>query len=45
LEDFLDAIREERCPAIDGEEGCRALEIVLGVYQSAESGAPVTLPL
>jgi UDP-N-acetyl-2-amino-2-deoxyglucuronate dehydrogenase len=43
LEDFVAAIREHRAPAVDGREACKALAIVLSVYQSADSGAPVTL--
>lgn len=36
--DFADAIRTGREPAVNGEEGYRALEVVLGVYQSCRSG-------
>ena len=32
--DFADAIRNKREPLVNGEEGYRALEVVLGVYQS-----------
>ena len=45
LADFLAAIEENRPPAIDGAEGRRAVEIILGIYQSAETGRPVSLPL
>jgi predicted dehydrogenase len=45
IEEFVAALREGRAPAVDGEEGLKALEIVLGVYRSAETGAPVALPL
>jgi UDP-N-acetyl-2-amino-2-deoxyglucuronate dehydrogenase len=45
LADFLAAIEENRAPAIDGAEGRQAVEIVLGIYQSAETGRPVSLPL
>jgi predicted dehydrogenase len=41
--DFGAAVREGRAPSIDGEEGYRALQIVLGVYEAARSGATVTL--
>jgi UDP-N-acetyl-2-amino-2-deoxyglucuronate dehydrogenase len=45
LADFLAAIDENRPPAIDGAEGRRAVEIILGIYQAAETGRPVSLPL
>jgi len=39
--DFGDAIRSGRQPLVNGEEGYRALELVLGIYQACreESGA------
>jgi UDP-N-acetyl-2-amino-2-deoxyglucuronate dehydrogenase len=43
--DFVDAIQKDRPPLIDGREGRRAVEIILGIYKSAESGKPVALPL
>ena len=39
------AIRAGRPPAIDGREGRRAVEIILAIYKSAETGRSVTLPL
>ena len=41
--DFADAIKTGREPVSNGEEGYRALELVLGVYQSCRSGEPVAL--
>jgi len=41
--DFGEAIRTGRPPLISGEEGYRALEIVLGVYRSCREGVKVTL--
>ena len=38
------AVREGRAPAVDGREALKALEIVLAVYRSAETGKPVELP-
>jgi predicted dehydrogenase len=32
--DFADAIRSGREPAVNGEEGYRALEVVLGIYEA-----------
>jgi UDP-N-acetyl-2-amino-2-deoxyglucuronate dehydrogenase len=43
--DVLEAIRENRKPAIDGHEGRRSVEIILGVYKAAETGKVVKLPL
>ena len=34
FQDFAEAIRSGREPAVNGEEGYRALEVVVGVYQS-----------
>lgn len=42
--DFAEAIRSGREPAVNGEEGYRALEVVLGIYQSCRSsGARIGL--
>ncbi len=43
--DVLDAIKTGRTPAIDGHEGRRSVEIILAIYQSAEIGRSVALPL
>ncbi len=43
--DVLDAIRKGRAPLIDGPEGRRSVEIILGVYKAAETGRAVELPL
>ncbi|REK15749.1 MAG: gfo/Idh/MocA family oxidoreductase [Planctomycetota bacterium] len=43
--DVLDAIREDRPPAIDGPEGRRSVEIILGIYKAAETGKTIKLPL
>jgi UDP-N-acetyl-2-amino-2-deoxyglucuronate dehydrogenase len=32
-------------PAINGPEGRHSVGIILGIYQAAETGWPVTLPL
>lgn len=39
--DFIDAIRENRDPLVTGEEGTKALSIVLGIYASAQQGNSV----
>ena len=43
--DVLEAIRKNRKPAIDGHEGRRSVEIILGIYKAAETGKTVKLPL
>jgi predicted dehydrogenase len=43
--DLIEAIREDRPPAIEGAEGRRAVEIIRAIYRSAESGQEVKLPL
>ncbi|WP_178945723.1 Gfo/Idh/MocA family protein [Kocuria sp. TGY1127_2] len=43
LEDFVDALRQSRKPAITGSDSVRALKILLAIYESARTGAPVRL--
>jgi predicted dehydrogenase len=43
LADLGDAIRNGTPPAITGEDGLRALEVVEAIYESAESGRAVRL--
>jgi predicted dehydrogenase len=43
--DFVDAVKKDRPPAVDGHEGRRSVEIILGVYKAAETGKTVKLPL
>lgn len=43
LLDMMDAIREDRAPTIDGHEGRGAVALVLALYESARTGAPVRL--
>jgi predicted dehydrogenase len=45
LQDFLQAIREDREPAVTGREGRKAVEIVQAIYISERTGEPVQLPL
>jgi predicted dehydrogenase len=41
LSDFVQALSAGRNPAVDGREGRRAVEVILGVYQSSETGRVV----
>ncbi|MCS6954380.1 MAG: Gfo/Idh/MocA family oxidoreductase [Bryobacterales bacterium] len=41
--DFGDAVRSGRQPLVSGEEGYRALELVLAAYRSCREGQKVTL--
>lgn len=43
--DVIDAIQSGRQPYVTGEDGKRALELVLAIYKSAALGLPVKLPL
>ncbi|BBO32633.1 Gfo/Idh/MocA family protein [Lacipirellula parvula] len=45
IQDFVEAIRKDRAPAVDGPEGRKSIEIILAIYQSAKTGKRVTLPL
>lgn len=41
--DMLEAIRDNRPPAIDGVEGRRSVELILAIYESAKTGKKITL--
>jgi predicted dehydrogenase len=43
--DVLKAIRKGTPPLVDGSEGRRSVEIILGIYKAAETGRTVKLPL
>jgi UDP-N-acetyl-2-amino-2-deoxyglucuronate dehydrogenase len=43
LADFVEAIETGRSPLVDGSEGRRAVELILGIYQSNATGRPVEL--
>jgi UDP-N-acetyl-2-amino-2-deoxyglucuronate dehydrogenase len=45
LADFVEAIQGGRPPQVDGREGRKAVEIILGIYRSAATGRVVELPL
>lgn len=43
--DVIKAIKDGGKPAIDGHEGRRSVEVILAIYQAAQSGRAVKLPL
>src|SRR5262245_9241520 len=45
FQDVLSAIKRGKQPLVDGPEGRRAVELILAIYKSAETGKPVKLPL
>ena len=45
FQDFVKAINKNQKPAVDGHEGRRSVEIILGIYKAAETGKAVHLPL
>lgn len=45
IENMMAAIRTDSIPAVPGEEGRKALEIILAIYKCQETGQPVKLPL
>ncbi len=45
IEDFLDAILEDRPPAVDGAEGRKVVELFTAIYRSQRDHRPVAFPL
>ena len=43
IEDFVKAVREDRSPLVDGEEGRRAVALIEAIYKSAASGKTIRL--
>lgn len=43
LADFVDAIRENRVPKVDGREGKKAVDLICAIYESARTGRTVAL--
>lgn len=43
--DFLKAVEQNERPPIDGAEGRKSVEVILAIYQSAQSNQAVALPL
>lgn len=45
IKDFMEALTEDRDPAVPGTEGRKALEIILGIYHSVRLRKEITFPL
>ncbi|MDJ0036779.1 Gfo/Idh/MocA family oxidoreductase [Pantoea allii] len=45
VNDFLNAIEQQRAPLIDGEQGKRSLELITAIYKSAITKSTVSLPI
>ena len=44
LDDFVQAIMKNRAPLVDGREGRKAVEVILGIYASNQAKKAVQLP-
>ena len=42
---MIKSIKNNTTPAVDGHEGRKAVEVILGIYKAAETGRVVHLPL
>jgi predicted dehydrogenase len=45
INDMVEAIRHNREPLVNGEEGRKSVEIILAIYESSRTGREVKLPL
>lgn len=45
IEDFLDAILQDREPLVNGEEGRKSVEIIQAIYRSGRTGQDLTFPV
>jgi len=43
IQDFVEAINEDREPMVNGESARKAVEVILAIYKSAETGKEVTI--
>lgn len=44
LADFVEAIRDNREPAVDGREGRKAVAVIRAIYESSRTGRTVEIP-
>lgn len=45
IQDFLQAVNENREPAVTGREGCKSVEIATAIYRSQRDRRPIRFPL
>lgn len=45
LADFVEAVKNDRKPFIDGESGKKTLDLILAIYKSMKEKRPVDLPI
>jgi predicted dehydrogenase len=45
VQDFLQSIREDREPAVNGQEGRKHVELFTSIYRSQRDCRPVKFPL
>lgn len=45
ITDMIEAIKQDREPAINGDEGRKTVQLVLAIYESARTGKRITLPV
>jgi predicted dehydrogenase len=45
IEDFLDALKNNRDPLVTGEDGRRSVELITSIYRSSRDNLPVKFPL
>ena len=45
IEDFLQALDENREPSVSGADGRRTVELFTAIYRSTRDNAPVKFPL
>lgn len=43
IQDMVEAIREDRCPAVDGIEGKRPVKLITAIYESQKRGTQILL--
>ncbi len=45
IEDFLNAVLEDREPLVNGEEGRKVVEMFTAIYRCQRDGVPIKFPL
>ena len=45
IEDFLNAVIEDREPMVNGEEGRKVVEMFTAIYRCQRDGQPIKFPL